>query len=56
MVFEGGTTAAFTMNAFTKDVSRETKICGSLGELNFHYSKYHLLVQSFYVTYIIAQN
>ena len=31
MVFEGGATAAFTMNAFTPEVRRETRICGSFG-------------------------
>ena len=33
MLFEGGATASFTMNAFTPDIRRETRICGSLGEL-----------------------
>jgi hypothetical protein len=36
MLFEGGATASFTMNAFTPDVRRETRICGSLGELRYN--------------------
>ena len=35
MEFETGATASFTMNAFTKDISRETRICGTKGELRW---------------------
>ena len=35
MLFEGGATASFTMNAFTPETQRETRICGSLGELRY---------------------
>jgi len=35
MLFKSGTTASFTMIAFSKDIcTRKTKIFGSLGELN----------------------
>ena len=33
--FESGTTAAMTMNAFTSDMRRETRICGTQGELRW---------------------
>ena len=32
MEFEFGATASFTMNAFTKDMRRETRICGTKGK------------------------
>ena len=35
MEFASGATAAFTMNAFTSDMRRETRICGSKGELRW---------------------
>ena len=35
MEFESGATASFTMNAFTKDMCRETRICGTKGELRW---------------------
>ena len=36
MEFENGATASFTMNAFTKDMRRETRICGTRGELRWN--------------------
>eukprot|EP00922_Rhytidocystis_sp_ex-Travisia-forbesii_P052047 GHVS01077253.1.p1 GENE.GHVS01077253.1~~GHVS01077253.1.p1 ORF type:complete len:481 (+),score=73.92 GHVS01077253.1:300-1742(+) len=35
MLFETGATACLTMNAFTKDMRRETKVCGTRGELRW---------------------
>ncbi|EDO43285.1 predicted protein [Nematostella vectensis] len=35
MEFENEATASFTMNAFTKDMRRETRICGTKGELRW---------------------
>ena len=35
MEFENEATASFTMNAFTKDMRRETRICGDKGELRW---------------------
>ncbi len=39
MEFESGATASFTMNAFTKDMRRETRICGTKAELRWDGSK-----------------
>lgn len=41
MEFEGGTTASVTMNAFTRNMCRETKISGTLGELRWDGSDRH---------------
>eukprot|EP00095_Tigriopus_kingsejongensis_P004155 snap_masked-scaffold1541_size36691-processed-gene-0.1 protein:Tk04155 transcript:snap_masked-scaffold1541_size36691-processed-gene-0.1-mRNA-1 annotation:"predicted protein" len=35
MEFESGATATMTMNAFTRNMSRETRICGTKGELRW---------------------
>ena len=35
MVFDNGATAVITMNAFTSDNRRETRICGTHGELRW---------------------
>ena len=35
MEFESGATASMTMNAFTENMSRETRICGTRGELRW---------------------
>lgn len=35
MEFESGANASFTMNAFTKNMCRETRICGTKGELRW---------------------
>lgn len=36
MEFVNGATAAFTMNAFTPDMRRETRVCGTHGELRWN--------------------
>ena len=35
MRYQSGATVAFTMNAFTADMRRETRVCGSKGELRW---------------------
>ena len=35
MEFDSGTTAVMTMNAFTSDMRRETRVCGTHGELRW---------------------
>ena len=35
MEFDSGATVTITMNAFTKNLCRETKICGTRGELRW---------------------
>ncbi len=41
MEFEGGATASVTMNGTTRNICRETKICGTLGELRWDGSNRH---------------
>lgn len=36
MEFDNGATANMTMNAFTRNICRETRICGTKGELRWN--------------------
>ena len=47
MEFEGGITAAFTMCAFTHDISRTIKIMGTKGELRGHMEKNSIIIHEF---------
>ena len=46
MEFDSGATAVMTMNAFTSDMRRETRICGTQGELRWDGSS-HRAIQVF---------
>lgn len=43
MEFDSGATAVMTMNAFTSDMRRETRICGTLGELRWDGSSHRAI-------------
>ena len=43
MEFDSGTTAVMTMNAFTSDMRRETRVCGTHGELRWDGSSHRAI-------------
>ena len=43
MEFDSGATAVMTMNAFTSDIRRETRVCGTRGELRWDGSSHRAI-------------